>query len=66
MDCEHKLNWENALVNSIGKKLFASPNQGLVNILQQTDRKVDMAEIHVDSEKDSLARDQRSRQTSWK
>ena len=29
--CQHKLNWENALVNSIEKGLFTDPNKGLVN-----------------------------------
>ena len=31
---EHKLNWENALINSIGKGLFAGPNKVLVITLQ--------------------------------
>ena len=31
---EHKLNWENALIISIGKGLFAGPNKVLVNTLQ--------------------------------
>ena len=31
---EHKLNWENALINSIGKGLFAGFNKVLVNTLQ--------------------------------
>ena len=31
---DHKLNWENALIISIGKGPFAGPNKVLVNTLQ--------------------------------
>ena len=31
---EHKLSWENALINSIGKEPFAGLNKVLVNTLQ--------------------------------
>ena len=31
---EHKLSWENALIISIGKGLFAGPNKVLDNTLQ--------------------------------
>ena len=32
--CQYKLNWKNAIENSLGKWLFSDPNKALVNILQ--------------------------------